>query len=180
MSSLNVSRLRSVINVAAVATLALGLSACLRPLYGPTPSGASLQNVLASIDVPEHKWADSQAVVGHYLRSELIYELNGSGSDTPKKYKLKMSLRERLSTPIISSVTGLAQSATITGELTFTLTSLDDKKVISTGTATAQATYDRFNQRFATVRAARDAEIRLAKTLAEQVKTRLAATLSQM
>src|SRR6476469_3919620 len=109
MSSLNVSRLRSVINVAAVATLALGLSACLRPLYGPTPSGASLQNVLASIDVPEHNWADSQAVVGHYLRSELIYELNGSGSDTPKKYNLKMSLRERLSTPIISSVTGLAQ-----------------------------------------------------------------------
>ena len=77
-------------------------------------------------------------------------------------------------------MTGLAQSATITGDLTFTLTSLDDKKVISTGTATAQATYDRFNQRFATVRAARDAEIRLAKTLAEQVKTRLAATLSQM
>ena len=52
--------------------------------------------------------------------------------------------------------------------------------MITTGTATAQATYDRFNQRFATVRAARDAEIRLAKTLAEQVKTRLAATLSQM
>ena len=33
---------------------------------------------------------------------------------------------------------------------------------------------------FYPVRAARDAEIRLAKTLAEQVRTRLAATLSQM
>jgi LPS-assembly lipoprotein len=136
--------------------------------------------VLASIDIPDTGWPDSQAVVGHYLRSELIYALNGSGSDTPKKYNLRLSLRERLSTPIVDSVTGLAQSATITGDLKFTLTSLDEKKIITTGTATAQATYDRFNQRFATVRAAREAEIRLAKTLAEQVKTRLAATLSQM
>jgi LPS-assembly lipoprotein len=180
MSSLNAAPLRRFFRVAAIASLALGLSACLRPLYGPTTSGASLQNVLASIDIPETNWPDTQAVVGHYLRSELNYQLNGSGSDTPKKYNLKLSLRERLTTPIVSSVTGLAQSATITGDLKFTLTSLDEKKVITTGTATAQATYERFNQRFATVRAARDAEIRLAKTLAEQVRTRLSATLSQM
>jgi LPS-assembly lipoprotein len=50
--------------------------------------------------------------------------------------------------------------------------------VVTQGTATGTTSYDRFPQRFANVRAARDAEIRLAKLLAEQVKTRLAATLS--
>jgi LPS-assembly lipoprotein len=180
MSLLNLSPLRDGLRVAIVAGVALGLSGCLRPLHGPTVSGASLQNVLASIDIPDKDWPDSQAVVGHYLRSELMYDLNGSGSDTPKKYNLKLSLTERLSTPIVDSISGRAQSATLTGNLKYTLTSIDGKTVVTTGTATAQASYDRFNQRFATVRAGRDAEIRLAKTLSEQVKTRLAATLSQM
>jgi LPS-assembly lipoprotein len=180
MSSLNLIHLRGIARVAIVAGLALGLSACLRPLYGPTTSGASLQTVLASIDVPEIRWPDEQALIGHKIRSELIYDLNGSGSDTPKQYVLKLSLTEQLTATIVDSVTGRAQSATLIGHLTYTLTNRDGSKVITKGEATGQASYDRFKQRFATVRSARDAEIRLAKVLAEQVKTRLAATLSQM
>lgn len=180
MSSLNLTHLRGLARIAIVAGLALGVSACLRPLHGPTASGASLQTVMASIEVPELDWADAQARIGHYLRSELVYGLNGSGSDTPKQYVLNLAFEERLSTPIVDSISGRAQSATLVGKLTYTLTNRDGSKVITRGTATAEATYDRFKQRFATVRAARDAEIRLAKALAEQVKTRLAATLSQM
>ena len=40
------------------------------------------------------------------------------------------------------------------------------------------ATYDRSIQRFASQRAARDAEIRLSKVLADQIKTRIASVLS--
>ena len=181
MSSLKFTHCRGIARIAVVAALALGLSACLRPLYGPTAtSGAQLETVLASIDVPEVAWADTQARIGHSIRSELIYELNGSGSATPKQYLLKLSFEERLMTPIVDFISGRAQSATVIGKLSYTLTNLDGSKVITRGSATAQATYDRFKQRFTTVRAARDAEIRLAKTLAEQVKTRLAAYLSQM
>jgi LPS-assembly lipoprotein len=64
------------------------------------------------------------------------------------------------------------------GTLTYTLTSLDGNTIYTKGTATSSTSYDRYQQRFASVRAERDAEIRLAKVLAEQVKTRLAATLS--
>jgi len=176
MSSHN---LKGLARVAMVAGLALGLSACFRPLYGPTASGQSLQTVLASIDVPEIQWPDAQARIGHYLRSELIYALNGSGSDVPKRYVLKLSLSERLTTPIVDAESGRAQSATLNGDLTYTLTTPDGSTVVTQGTASASATYDRFEQRFATVRAARDAEIRLAKTLAEQVRTRLSAALSR-
>jgi LPS-assembly lipoprotein len=176
MSSLN---LKGLARVALVAGLSLGLSACFRPLHGPTASGQSLQTVLASIDVPEVKWPDSQARIGHYLRSELVYALNGSGSDVPKRYVLNLTLTETLTTPIVDSESGRALSATLGGDLTYTLTTPDGSTVITKGTATASASYDRFEQRFASVRAARDAEIRLSKVLAEQVKTRLSAALSR-
>jgi LPS-assembly lipoprotein len=175
MSSLN---LKTLARLAFAAGLSLGLSACFRPLYGPTASGESLQTVLASVDVPEVHWPDNQATIGHYLRSELIYALNGSGSDTPKRYVLKLALAKSLTTPIVNSVTGQASSAIVGGTLTYTLTSLDGNTIYTKGTATSSTSYDRYQQRFASVRAERDAEIRLAKVLAEQVKTRLAATLS--
>jgi LPS-assembly lipoprotein len=179
MSSFNV---KGPARLALVAVLSLGmslsLSACFRPLYGPTASGGSLQTTLASIEVPEIEWPNEQARIGHYLRSDLVYALNGSGMETPKRYVLKLSLRQTLSTPIVDAESGRASSAIIDGTLTYTLTSPDGSKVITRGTATSTASYDRFQNRFATVRAARDAEIRLARVLAEQVKTRLAAELS--
>jgi LPS-assembly lipoprotein len=179
MSSLNLKgqTVRSLAHVAVVAGLALGLSACFRPLHGPTATGQSLQTILASIDVPEINWSGNQARIGHYLRSELVYELNGSGSDIPKRYVLKFGLAQSLSTPIVDSESGRALSATITGNLTYTLTTPDGKTIITQGTATASTSYDRFEQRFAALRANRDAEIRLAKELAQQVKTRLQAHL---
>jgi len=179
MSSLNFKGLARIVLLAGLsAGLSLGLSACFRPLHGPTASGESLQTALASIEVPEIKWPDSQARIGHYLRSEMIYALNGSGSDTPKRYLLNLSLTQTLTTPIVDSESGRAQSATVGGTLAYTLTSPDGATVYTKGTAMSSASYDRFEQRFATIRAARDAEIRLARVLAEQVKTRLAAALA--
>ncbi|WP_414472584.1 LPS assembly lipoprotein LptE [Microvirga sp. M2] len=175
MSSLN---FKSLARLAVVAGLMVGLSACFKPLYGPTASGEPLEAVLAAIDVPEVTWPDRQAVIGHYLRSDLIYALNGSGSDTPKRYVLKLALTESLSTPVVDTETGRASSAILGGSLSYTLTNLEGTKILTQGTATSTTTYDRYQQRFATVRAGRDAEIRLARVLAEQVKTRLAATLS--
>jgi len=55
MSSLNTLFLsppagRRVTRLAAVA-LVVGLAACIRPLHGPTASGASMRDVLAAIEV---------------------------------------------------------------------------------------------------------------------------------
>ncbi|MBL0403547.1 hypothetical protein JKG68_06170 [Microvirga aerilata] len=175
MSSFN---LKGFARVALAAGLTLSLSACFRPLHGPTASGRSLQTELASIEVPERKWPGALANTGHYLRSELIYALNGSGSDTPKRYRLNLALSQSQSSPVVDSQIGTASSVIVGGTLTYTLTSLDGSTVITQGTATSTTSYDRFPQRFANIRAGRDAEIRLAKTLAEQVRTRLSATLA--
>ena len=162
----------------AAGALAISLSGCFRPLYGPTASGEPLSAVLASIDIAPVTTNLPQERVGHYLRSELTYDLNGSGVPAAKRYKLTMSFTEQAQSPIVDTTTGRAQSATLIGTVNYKLTTLDGKTIVSEGTATGYASYDRSAQRFATVRAARDADIRLAKTLSEQLKLRLASALA--
>jgi len=174
MSSLDFARAG---RLAGALVLILALSACFRPLYGPTASGESLVTTLQAIDVDEVVVAPNSERFGHYLRSELIYDLNGTGQDMPKRYKLTLSFTSTLSTPIVDTQTGRAQSATLNGVVTYTLTSLDGENKILDGRATTNVSYDRNIQRFASIRAARDAEIRLAKLLAEQIRTRLSAAL---
>jgi LPS-assembly lipoprotein len=165
--------------IAAALLLALGLAACFRPLYGPTASGERLDSVLAAIEVAKVDAASpSSERFSHYLRSELVYDLNGSGQAAAKRYKLALAFDQRFESPVVDTATGRAQAAILTGNVTYTLTTLDGSKVLTAGKATASASYDRSPQRFATVRAARDADIRLAKVLSEQIRTRLSAALA--
>lgn len=158
--------------------LTLGLSACFRPLYGPTASGEPLADVLAAIEVDPVRAATGQERLGHYLRSELVFGLDGSGQPSPKRYRLTLATDERAQTPTVNSFTGRAESATLFGSVIYKVQTLDGTRTLTEGTATASATYDRSVQRFASVRAARDAEIRLANVLAEQIKTRIASILA--
>jgi LPS-assembly lipoprotein len=164
--------------MAVVALLAFGLAACFQPLHAPTASGVRVSDMLAAIEVAPVVSAPGQERVTHYLRSELVFDLDGSGQPRPKRYKLSVAIQERIATPIIDAVSGRADSATLIANASYTLATLDGSRVIATGTATSSASYDRFAQRFASVRAARDAEIRIAKLLSEQIKTRLAAALA--
>jgi len=167
-----------VLRLAAALALAGGLSACFRPLYGPTASGTPLPAVLAAIEVDQVAVPPSFERFSHYLRSELVYNLNGSGGPANKRYKLTLAFASRLDTPIVDTATGRAQSATLVGDVSYTLASLDGSKTITTGKVQSSASYDRNVQRFATVRAARDAEIRLARELADQIRTQLAVAVS--
>jgi len=174
-------KLRRALRLATAAALTLGLTACLRPLYGPTASGAPLAEVLAAVQiepVANQPNIANQERLGHYLRSELTYDLNGSGQPTPKSYKLAITAYGLPTLPLTDSTTGRADAVTLNGSATYTLSEIDNGKVITTGRAVGFATYDRNPQRFAAVRAARDAEIRLGKMLAEQNKIRLATVLA--
>ena len=159
------------------AAVSLGVSACFRPLYGPTATGEPLKDVLAAIEVEKVATRTNRERIGHYLRSELIFDLDGSGEPSPKRYKLALLVRDGFAAPIVDSATGRAVLGIVTTDVDYTLTNLDGSQTITKGTATASASYERTAQRFADVRAARDAEIRAAKLLAEQIRTRLAAAL---
>lgn len=176
MSSPDRARRRT-LGLAAAAALSLALGGCLRPLYGPTASGERLQDILAAIEVAEATTPVLQERLGHYLRSELVFMLNGSGQPRPKRYRLTLNLTESTQSPIVDTVAGRAESATLVGRATYTLYANEGGRVVTTGTATGTATFDRTPQRFADIRAAREAEIRLGTLLAEQIKTRIAAVL---
>lgn len=173
MSSLDPRRLGFV----AAAVLSLALGGCLRPLYGPTASGQPLAAAMAAVDVEPVQTATGQERLGHYLRSELVFDLDGSGQPSPKRYRLSLSASERVQTPIVNSVTGRADSATVIVAVAYKLTASEGGRIVAEGTAQSTASYDRTSQRFASVRAARDAEIRLARVLADQIRTRLSAAL---
>ena len=158
-----------------LAILAVGLGSCFRPLYGPTASGVPLADTLAAIDVQPVSVRPGQERLAHYLRSELVFDLDGSGQPQPKSYRLALDAAESVQVTTVDTATGGADAAILNATVKYALTSVDGSRTVTSGTARATATYYRDQQRFASVRAARDAEIRVAKLLSDDIKQRLAA-----
>lgn len=150
---------------------ALGLTGCLQPLYAPV-DGLDVAAELRAVEidpVPER--------LGHYLHNELILAFDGTGGGAPVKYHLVVTAKERLLTPLVDTFSGRADSASVVVDAEFKLVPVGGGEALASGVAQASASYDRSAQRFANIRAARDGEIRLAKALADQIRTRVAASL---
>ncbi|WOJ89187.1 LPS assembly lipoprotein LptE [Methylocapsa polymorpha] len=148
----------------------LVLAGCFQPLYGPLSADGDIAGELQAIAIdpmPER--------LGHYLGNELIFALNGTGSKVTPKYRLAINLRENAQTPLFDTVTGYPSAATIIVSADYRLLPAQGGEPIMRGTVTTIASYDRTSQRFANIRAARDAEIRDAKSLADQIRTQIAA-----
>ncbi len=181
MSSPSPSKTRSglshFVGKAVVLGATLLLAGCIQPLYlasteGGTPIGDELRTIRVE-PIPDR--------LGHYVENELISQLDGTGSSTPPKYRLVVTLRERMATPIINTFTGQAEAGSVHVDAEyklFPLVGATDKPLVS-GTVAEFVSYDRTSQRLSNVRAARDAEIRNAKTIAEQIRTRIAVALAK-
>lgn len=153
--------------------LAAGLSGCFQPLYGQA-AHPTLVADLRAIEV-----SPIPTRIGHYLADNLITDLNGTGQTPPPKYKLTVTVAIGTQTPTVNSELNVATSATVTGEAAYTLTRIDGGAEVLKGAAQAAASYDRTAQRYANLRAARDAEIRIARALSSEISTRLASALSE-
>lgn len=165
---------RRTASLALAATLLLGTAGCFRPVYGPTASGTPVEAVMASIDVGTISTSPERQEFGHTLRSELIFAMDGSGQPQPKRYRLTATVVDGLRTPLVSSATGRAVSATITARASWSIQDIQTGETFLSGSAEGAASYDRTVQRFAALRAQRDAETRLAKQLSEQIASRIA------
>lgn len=149
----------------------ISLSGCFQPLYGSF--GGHLNEELQAIAVdpiPDR--------IGHYLGNELIFAFNGTGSETVPKYRLIVTVSQAVSAPVVDSFSARASAATVSVQANYRLVPSGGGAAITVGVATSLSSYDRTAQRFANLRAARDAEIRNAKTLADQIRIRIAAALS--
>lgn len=156
-----------------VCALILPVMGCFKPMYGGV-EGAALQNELQAIaidPIPER--------AGHYLANELRFLLNGTGSEVKPKYRLQITLRERVQASLVDSTSQRASAGSIIIDADYKLVPMQGGSPVAKGVAFTFASYDRSSQRFANIRAARDAEIRDARVLAEQIKMRLAAELAR-
>ena len=153
----------------AVLLAPLALAGCFQPLYGTLGPGG-MESELQAIRVepiPDR--------VGHYVENELVFGLNGSRAEVPAKYRLVVKLTERVQTPIVDTVTFRTTSATLITDAQFELLPVGGGPSIYKSNAFAAASYDRFSQRFSNVRAARDAEQRDARVLADNIRTQVQA-----
>ncbi|MBN9446787.1 MAG: hypothetical protein J0I67_07725 [Bosea sp.] len=163
--------------LAAALTLAALAGGCFRPLYADgtvSKVGDNVRNAMLSIEVPEIK-----GLVGHYLRNELVFELDGGGApDLQKKFRLVATTSETLEVITVDYANGRADSAILVATADWQLLRNGSNEVIASGQSVVRAPYERSTQRFASLRAARDAQIRAAKNLAQLIRARIAADLT--
>jgi len=151
----------------------MSLAGCgIQPLYGTTAGGSRLAAAMAGVDV-----TPIPGRVGQRVRNELIFENTGGSGQTGTTYKLDIVIKESLTNELVK-ISGDAKSQVYELNATFKLIS-NDGRVVLEGKATSRAPYERFETIFSNVRARYDAENRAARTVAESIKVRIAAYLSQ-
>lgn len=145
-----------------------------RPLYASSSLvGSDVNEKLAKLEV-----APIPGRVGQRLRNELIYQATGGGNVAiDPAYRLEIVVTESISATLVQ-IDGNSSGSVYNLNATFKLVRIDDRSVALQGQSFGRAAFQRFDAVFANVRARRDAEDRAAKTVAEDLKTRLAAYLS--
>ena len=143
-----------------------------RPLYATGPTGENVNTKLSQINI-----ATIPSRVGQRLRNELIFENNGGALPAEPLYRLDIAIRESLVSTLVRS-DGEAASQIYNLDASFKLIRLSDKKVVLTGKSYGRAGFERVQSIFANVRARENAENRAAKTVGEELRTRLLGYLS--
>jgi LPS-assembly lipoprotein len=155
--------------IAVAATLFI--SACtVQPVYGPTTGGESVSETLRAVAIEP---VDSR--VGQVVRNRLIFLFTGGGEEAPPQYR--MTLRVNSSeTALGITREGSAPVYSVTVTASYTLYRIGSDEVLLRETARGTASYDRYNQNYANIRAKRDAENRAAEVAANEIRARIAAT----
>lgn len=155
----------------AILCIAVSTSGCVRPLLAGS-EGKRLLDEMSAIriePIPDR--------IGHYLGNELNFLLNGSRAED-QKYRLVIVLSQRIQTPIVDTVSGRATSATVLVDAEYRLKPIGSDNDIASGVAFTLMSYDRTSQRYSNIRAGKEAEVKAAKSLSEQIRMKLISDLS--
>ena len=165
---------RSAAIALALCALGAALAGCgFLPLYGGTTAGGGkLAEVMAAVEVDP-----IPGRVGQRVRNELIFANTGGNYAAPQKYRLDIVVKESVTDQLVQ-ITGDATGQVFELNATYKLVDVSNGKVLLVGSAISRAPYNRFQEIFANVRARMDAENRAASTVAESIKTRIAAYLA--
>lgn len=182
MWSLN-ERFRHLARFALLALLAAATAGCFQPMHATVPvTGApSLRDALAGVEIAqiEAPKGTPKERIAVELRDALLFGLTGGGGSAPPTHRLVVRISLR-TTPITVDVTSGRAEVEVTGiDATYQLTNLATGKEALKGQTFARVTSEipGQQQRFARVRAQRDAEERAARVIADHIRLRLASAL---
>jgi LPS-assembly lipoprotein len=168
--------------VRAVAALAIAALAggCFQPLYGEqSPTGGPvLRDQLSAVDVLQiaaPKGSD-EARLAVEIRNALLYDFTGGGYAASPTHRLNIAMSTTRTSIIVDVNTSRPDVENYGINATYTLTEIATGKIVVTGTTFSHVSYDipGQQQRFARVRGLRDAELRAAKVVADNIRSRLA------
>jgi len=150
---------------------ALFLAACtVQPVYGPAAGGGSVSQTLRAINIDP---VDTR--VGQVVRNRLIYYFTGGGEPAAEP-QYRMAFRVTSSEAALGITReGSAAAYAVTVTVSYTIYRIGSDEIILRETARGTASYDRFSQDFANMRAKRDSQNRAAEVAANKVRLRVAA-----
>lgn len=159
----------------AVLGLAVLLAACnVRPMYGSLSTGARLSDTLSTIAVdpiPER--------LGQQVRNEIVYAMSGAVEPVSPRYRLTVTVVRSSSSVGIHQISGTPTAEVLTVSADYRLVDAGTGEELTKGKSFADASFDFSNQRYANLRAERDAEDRAAVTIANDIVTKVAAFLAR-
>ena len=172
---------RRLFSLACTTVLLAGLSACqVRPLYGPLNGGpggsvsSTVQAELAAIDIDPIRQTQGLDDATRTLYNELLFNFERGAGQTEKKYRLRVVMSINTAEVGVVELADVPTSYTLTMNTTYVLSDIADGKTVMTGRSFATASYDFSNQRYANIRAKRDAADRAAKVVAGDIQMRIA------
>ena len=158
----------------AAAALALAPVACgFQPLYGEREHGLETLAALAAVRI-----APIPDRIGQVVRNHLLDRLTPRGAPAAARYRLTVTLRkakEGLAFQQDESVTRFDVTLTAAYELS----DIASGDTLAKGSARSIASYNVVRSDFANTAAERDAELRLAREVSEEIALRLAVALGR-
>ena len=175
----SVSRRSAICVALACAAVPMLVAGCgdsgFHPLYATSPliGGSNVAAKLASLEI-----APIPGRVGQRVRNEMIFQSTGGGAEAINPaYRLEIVLTESISATLVQ-ISGNSSGSVYNLNARFRLIRIADKSVALQGESNGRIMFQRFDSVFSNVRARHDAEDRAASTVADDLKSRLAAFLS--
>jgi len=159
----------------AIILVGFAVSACgsgFRPMHASAAFSEGARTLKAV------KFQNIPGRVGQRIRNELIFQAHGGSDVRPEpRYRLDVAIKQRTGASLVAS-NGDSLARIYSLDATFQLVRLSDSKIVLKGTSYGRAPLQRYDQVYANVRAARDAENRAARTVATDLSARLQAHLA--
>lgn len=152
----------------AAVLICLLVAGCFRPMYAEGPDGGSVVAALSDIYIPP-----LNSRVGQKVRNELLFAF--AAAETPgAAYRLELTVSRSLTSMLVqpnrdSDLRALHMNAR------FQLADAQTGKILFSGSSVARASYEHDAQMFANERALINAEDRAARTVSDDIRTRLSA-----